>query len=67
MVNWMQAWWQVRQSLSYLRHAYRSGLSLYDGLMRVEDLLHLQPHHGFAVAYSVAHVKPRRKLMPTRY
>ena len=61
MVNWMQAWWQVRHSWSYLRHAYRCGWSLYDNVADAWS------HRGHAMVYAVAQVRPRTKLMPTRY
>jgi hypothetical protein len=61
MINWIQAWWQVRQSWSYLRHAYRCGLNLYD------DVTNTWSKGGYAAAYAVAQVKPRTRLMLTRY
>jgi hypothetical protein len=61
MVNWMQAWWQVRQSWSFLRHAYRCGWSLYDGVTDAWS------QRSYAMAYAVAQATPRANLMPTRY
>ena len=61
MVNWMQAWWQVRQSWSFLRHAYHCGWSLYD------DASDAWAHRSYAVAYAVAQATPRPNLMPTRF
>jgi hypothetical protein len=61
MVNWMQAWWQVRQTWSFFRHAYRCGLSLYD------DVADAWSHRGYAMAYAVAQARPRARMMPTRF
>jgi len=61
MINWMQAWWQVRQSWSFLRHAYRSGLSVYD------DAANAWSQRRYAVAYAVAQAKPRTRSIAVRY
>lgn len=61
MVNWIQAWWQVRQSWSFMHHAYQCGLSVYDGVADAWS------HKSLAMAYAVSQAKPRRRLMPTRY
>lgn len=61
MVNWIQAWWQVRQSWSFIHHAYRCGLSLYG------DVADVWSHKGYAVAYAVAQATPRARVLPTRY
>jgi hypothetical protein len=65
MVNWMQAWWQVRQSWSFLRHAYRCGWSLYDDV--ADDVADAWSHRSYAMAYAVAQVTPRASLMPTGF
>lgn len=57
MVNWMQAWWQVRQSWSFLHHAYRCGWSLYD------DATDAWSHCSYAMAYTVAQVTPRANVI----
>jgi hypothetical protein len=57
MVNWMQAWWQVRQSWLFVHHAYRCGWSLYD------DVADAWSHRRYAVAYAVAQVTPRANLI----
>jgi hypothetical protein len=62
MVNWIQAWWQLRQSWSFLRHAYRCGWSLYDN---VTDAWSSQRH--FAMAYAAAQVTPRARWKTARY
>jgi len=59
MVDWMQAWWQVRQSLSFLHHAYRCGLSLH------ADTVNVWSHRCLAMAYAVTQVAPQASLMPT--
>lgn len=56
MVNWMQAWWQVRQSWSFVRHAYRCGWNLY------ADATDAWSHRGYAAAYAVAQVRPRTRM-----
>lgn len=61
MMNWMQAWWQVRLSWSFLRHAYRCGLSLY------ADAADAWSHRGHAMAYAVAQATPRSRTRPARY
>jgi hypothetical protein len=68
MVNWIQAWWQVRQSWSFLRHAYRCGWSLYDNIADnvadsvAGDVADAWSHRSYAMAYAVAQVTPRAKL-----
>jgi hypothetical protein len=61
MINWMQAWWQVRQSWSFLHHAYRCGLSLH------ADVTGAWSHRRYAMAYAVAQATPRASLMPTGF
>jgi hypothetical protein len=61
MVNWMQALWQVKQSWSFLRHAYRCGCSLYD------EAASACSQRRYAVAYAVAQVRPRTRVLSTRY
>ena len=56
MVNWFSAWWQVRQSWSYLRHAYRCGWSLHD------DIVDAWSHRRYAMAYAVAQAAPRSRI-----
>jgi hypothetical protein len=60
MMNWMQTWWQVRQSWSFVRHAYRCGWSLYD------DAADAWSQCGYALAYTAAQLTPQAKLMPIR-
>jgi hypothetical protein len=59
MVNWMAAWWQVHQSWSFMRHAYRCGLSLH------ADVVDAWSHRRLAMAYAVAQVAPRASSMPS--
>jgi len=61
MVNWMQAWTQVRLSWSFLHHAYRCGLS------RNADVADAWSHRRYAMAYAVAQATPRASLTPTRF
>lgn len=65
MVNWMQTWWQLRQSWSFLRHAYRSGWGVHEFGLR-NDAAKVWMHRSYAMAYAVSHVAPRAHLMPTR-
>jgi len=58
MVNWMQAWWQVRQSWSFLHHAYRCGLSLH------ADAVDVWSHQYHAMAYAVTQAVPQASLTP---
>jgi hypothetical protein len=61
MVNWIQAWWQVRQSWLFMRHAYRCGCSLYD------EATTAWSQRRYAMAYAVAQTRPRANGFPTRY
>jgi hypothetical protein len=61
MVNWIQAWWQMRLSWSFLHHAYRCGLSLH------ADVTDAWSHQRYAMAYAVAQAKPRARLVSTRF
>jgi hypothetical protein len=60
MVNWIQAWWQLRESWTFLSHAYRCGWCLY------ADVAGAWSHRGYAMAYAVAQLTPRASLVPVR-
>jgi len=60
MVDWMQTWWQLRESWSFLRHAYRCGWCLY------ADVADAWSHRGYATAYAFAQLTPRASLVPVR-
>ena len=60
MVNWTDAWWQVRHSWSFVRHAYRCGWNQY------ADVADAWTHRAYAMAYTFAQVTPQAKLMPLR-
>jgi len=53
MVNWFQAWFQVRQSWAFMHHAYRCGWNLYDGAADAWS------QRSYAMAYAVSQVTPR--------
>jgi hypothetical protein len=57
MVNWMSAWWQVRQSCSFIRHAYRCGWSLH------ADVADAWSHRRHALVYAVAQATPRPRSL----
>jgi len=58
MINWFQAWFQVRQSWSFMHHAYRCGWNLYDGVADAWS------QRGYAMAYAVSQVTPRAYPLP---
>ena len=65
MVNWMQAWWQVRQSWSFLHHAYRCGYRLHADV--AADVADGWSQRRYAIAYAVAQVTPRLSLNPSGF
>lgn len=60
MVDWVQAWWQVQQSWSFLRHAYRNRWGMPNDV--AEAWMHHSNRHNsdmrqsYAMAYAVSHV-----------
>ena len=60
-LNPSAVYWQARQLWSYLRHAYRCGWQEY------ADVAELWPHRKYALAYTVAQVRPRSASYRCRY
>jgi hypothetical protein len=58
MVNWMQAWWQVCHSWSFMRHAYRCGWKLYDGSAGAWR------QRSYAMVYTFALLTPSARILP---
>ncbi len=66
MVNWMQAWWQARQSWSFVYHAYCYTLQ-HSANVDYADVIDAWSHRCYAMAYAVAQVTPSKKLNPVSY
>jgi hypothetical protein len=63
MVNWIRAWWQVRQPWSFLRHTYRCGWNLYP----YGDTAHTSSRQRYAMAYAEVRTTPQVRSTRTRY
>jgi len=57
-MDWLQAWWQLRQTWTFFHHAYWCGWSLYSGVAGAWS------QRSYAVAYAVAQASPVASFRP---